>query len=436
MAKRRNAVSIATSKAEDKLRRHQAIVAFLAASSQPRSTREVHAGVARDNLALRTIQRDLQELLAAGTIDEDDGKWMAVGGRVEEELDRLLSVAALKVFKTILQESLPASLRRSVTALLNEKSRVLASEGYEKTPEVNWLRALRIEPGYAWIEKPVIDRAVRAGIEEAISTRRKAWIKAKPLKYGPWWHQKGEVLVSPSHYVLTLPDRPAVVVWTEGRFKDVLGEHDIQAMQLTWPLEFIESVRVSDQPAEFDLDWEPETSHDNRLGSPTDEWRSYVLRIEPLFMEELTGTLFLHRLLDQTRGGGIIGIDDKGWTICRVCCPPDPSAEWSRFSWGLRQFLFEHAESIEVIEPFDVRMQHRAHARRVLTTYEDSQDVDEDTVEALWFRFESEQIKRDGVTFRRRFDLETGEMCFPDGFRERISMEQFGDDVTSPDGKD
>lgn len=424
MAKRRKSVSIATSKAEEKLRRHQAIVAFLAASSQPRSTREVHAGVGGGILVLRTIQRDLQELLSAGTIDEEDGKWLAVGGRVEEELDRLLSVAALNVFKSILQESLPASLRRAVTSLLNQKARVLAFEGYENTPEVNWLRSLCIEPGYAWIEKPVIDRAVRAGIEEGITTRRKVWIKAKPLKYGPWWHQEGEILVSVSHYILTLPDRPAVVAWTGEDYTDVLGEHDVQSPQVVWPLEFIESVRVSDQPAEFDPLWEPETSHSGRLGDPDSSWTTYVLRIEPLFMEELTGTLILDRLLDASKGGGIIGIDDQGWTICRVLCPPDQLTEWSRFNRGLRQFMYQYAESIEVIEPFNVRMQHRAHARGVLARYEDAQDRDEEVVEALWLRYEADVIEREGQVLRRRYDPYTGELKLADGMRTSTKVEQ------------
>jgi len=425
MANRKHQNLGSSSRAEEKLRRHQAIVAYLSSAATPRSTSRIHQAIGSDAYVLRTVQRDLQELADKGVIEEQDGEWMAVGDRLEEGLDRLLSIVALQVFHSVMSESLPASLRRSVQALLDRKSRLLDAPHYSDTPELHWLRALRIDPGYAWLEKPVVDRAVRAGIEEAISTRRKAWVKAKPLQYGPWWHTNDEVLVSISHVIVTPPDRMAVAVWLEedATMTDVFGDEDVQSRQCVWPLEYLDNVRVTNEPASFDGTWEPPTSHGGRFGAVGDDWKTYVLRISPFLEEEMTGTELLKRLVDPKEGGQYIGTDASGWRIYRLACPPDPSAEFGRFARGMDQFLSEHAEDIEVLAPFDARMAQRARALRVLSMYNDAQDVDVNVVEALWLDHEAEQLAEVGGFLRVRYHPQTGMWILPDGNRVRTSID-------------
>lgn len=375
-----------TSKAEQKLQRHKDIVAYLAASTRPRTTKEVHDAVSRGEYVLRTTQRDLDELKHAGKVDAIDKEWVSVGGRLEEDIDRLLSVAALNIFRSILDESLPHSLKVAITALLEKKSALLMDRKYQYTPEINWLNSLRIEPGYSWVEKPIIDRSVRDGVEKAIAGRKKAWIRPAALEFGPWWYMKGEeVLVSISHYVLTLPDRPAIVAWRE--MDPDAAEEGMPAdpRQTIWPLEFIESIRVTDEPAEIDADWEPDTSHMNRLIEPKEDWRACVIRINPLLLESMTGTTFIKRITDPLVGGEFVGTDNEGWQIHRLRVPPDPVGTWDRYVFSFRRFLQQNAQDVEVLEPFSMRMMQRRwlwEAARVLD--ENSQDSDAEIRKILW----------------------------------------------------
>lgn len=274
--------------------------------------------------------------------------------------------------------------------------------------EINWLKSLRIEPAYPWFDRPVIDRAVRAGIEQAISTRRKAWIKVKHLEFGKWHFLEGrEVLATLSHFVLTLPDRPAVVAWLGYETHDVFGEHDVQDPWTVWPLEFIESVRLSDEIADVDERWEPPAAQLPHLVPPASDWDRYVLRINPLVTQQMTGSVFEQYLHRPDLGGGLIGTCPDGWGVYRIAVPQMPLAEWDRYVQSFHVFLSRHAEDIEILEPFDARQRARAHAQRIVRMYdENAQDVSAGVAQRLW-RAHDELNPENPV--RVRYDRETGD---------------------------
>lgn len=370
----------ATSKGEEVLRRHRSIVGYLASSDRPKTTREIMSGLGLEARTLRTLQRDLETLRVAGAVDLLEHGWAAVGNRIEEELDRLLSIAAIEVFHRVLGSALPTSLLRGVSALLNKDPKAQRARRNLPPEEFNWLQALRIAPGYGWMYAPIIDRSVRAGIESAISGRRKAWIRTMMCEFATTCPEEGEWLVSVSHFVLMLPDRPAVVVWPDTAAQGWTGAASTQGSFCVLPLEHIQSVRVTNEPAEL-REWVNPFERHPVGRTPADEsWTRYVLKISPLLIEQMGGTMFLKHLTDPMLGGGLVGRDRKGWGIYRFAAPEELSQSVERFRQGLAEFFERHAEHIEIMEPLHLRANARARAEGILRMYSDVNDCESEDV--------------------------------------------------------
>lgn len=389
VARESRGVKESTSNAEKKLRRHQDIVGLISASSKKLATRQIFERLGEKAGTLRTLQRDLRELEEVGRIEEDGDGWVACGPRVEQ-LERLLSLTALQTFKAVLQESLPTGLRQELQSQLRKHEAEIDRRIRANSPEIEWLKALRIDPGYGWYEQPVIDYAVRKGIEEAISLRRKAWMKVKPLECGRWHYTNDPVLVTISHFSLTLPDRPAVKVWFyEDPFEEI-GERGPQRRSTVWPLEFIESVEVCNEAAEIVPDWQPVAVRKQQMKKPDAGWESYVLRVNFYVIEMMTGTRFLQHLLEPSLGGGLIGTDDEGWGVYRIRVPAfkdeHEDKEWGRFDTDFRAFLQRFPGDIEILEPYEARHQARNRAIDVLNMYLDAQEEEFDVRDELWDR--------------------------------------------------
>lgn len=366
----------ATSKGEQVLRRQRSIVGYLASSDRPKTTREVRIGLGLEAKSLRTLQRDLEALRMAGAVDLLEHGWAAIGNRIEEELDRLLSIAAIEVFDRALGPTLPTSLQRGVTALLDKRRWANLAKLKLKPEESNWLQALKIEPGYGWMHTPIIDRSVRAGIESAILSRRKAWVGTVRQESAVKCNAAGEALVSISHFLMLLPDRPAIVVWPSDESQGLKSLSNARDFYRVWPLEWIQSVRVTNEPAE-PREW-TSSCHKQPDGRsrPDQDWTRYVLKISPWLIEQMTGTVFLKCLTEPALGGGLIGRDPKGWGVYRLAAPLEKPQPLERFQYGLAAFLERHAEDIEIIEPVQLRLDARARAARILQMYSEAQGWD------------------------------------------------------------
>ena len=105
-------------------------------------------------------------------------------------------------------------------------------------------------------------------------------------------------------------------------------------------------------------------------------YKEYVLAIDPLLIEEFTGTWFVKYLTDAELGGGLIGINpNDGWGIYRMRCPEGGVTEWMRQQQSLIAFLDKWMEYVEVIEPFDLRLRMREVAQGIAARYEDMQPM-------------------------------------------------------------
>ncbi len=232
-------------------RRRESITALLETAGQSLS-----AGVIADELLtkaggkvgiepasfLRNVQRDLVAMERLGKVRKMGDKWHAV----EQDAGMLFESLAGAVALDLLLRTASWAIPEGILGLMGD-ARVAAfsrmGNAFSGNPAVRWLKALRADEHPVFVlDRPVVDEDVRAAVEQAVMESRKIrlWtaktgtvIRGRTL--GPWE-------ISISHYILKLPDMPAIGYW------DRDGEY--------WETRLEEFIRaeVMDEPAVLPLD--------------------------------------------------------------------------------------------------------------------------------------------------------------------------------------
>jgi len=370
------------SKAEEIFQRRKKIVACIAASSRPLTTNEVHIMANLTSVDVRTIQRDLEKLVQDERVcwDKDESGWTSGEKRIEEELDRALSFTALRIFETLFDNLAPRSVQVALKRLMRGYKKQLEHRLDGNMPEARWLNSLVLGHGYHWFERPVPDQTVREVVEGAILNGQRVRLRMKHLPHGAWWHTDPDewVEVSIRNFLLDLPDRPSIIIERHDLAPDEFGEPGGRDIRSIWPLELIEEAEALTTPAKLF----PTKSMVTLASEPV--YREYVLAIDPLLVEEFTGTWLVRYLTDTNRGGELLGINaDDGWGIYRMRCPEGAVTEWQRHEQSLRAFVGKWMEYVEVIEPHDMRMQLRQVARGIVDRYQDPQPLPKGVLDRL-----------------------------------------------------
>ncbi|WP_271679082.1 hypothetical protein [Thermomonas mangrovi] len=382
------------SKAEDIFQRRKQLVGCIAASSRPLTTHEVRVMANLTSVDVRTIQRDLEKLVDEDRVSWDKEKkgWTSGEKRIEEELDRVLSFTALRIFNQLFDNLLPGSLQKSLKRVMGNYKKQLQRRLDRGIPEVRWLNALVLGHGYHWFERPVLDPDVREIVEAAILNGHRIRVRMKHLPHGVWWHTDPDEMVEVSirNFVLDLPDRPSIIIERHDLEPDEFGEPAIRDIRSIWPLELIEDAEALTAPAKL----LPAKSMVTLASEPV--YREYVLAIDPLLVEEFTGTWLVRYLTDASHGGELLGINaEDGWGIYRMRCPEGAVTEWQRHEQSLRSFVSKWMEYVEVIEPHDMRMQLRQVARGIVDRYQDPRPLPKDVLDRLIP--DDDQLLDDGI---------------------------------------
>lgn len=404
------------SSAEEIVRRHAKLISCIATASVPLTTAEVRRRAGEGQLTIRTIQRDLEKLRDDGTITwrEDGPGWVFGGKRIEEELDRLLSFTAIRIFEQLYDNLLPRSVQESLKNILREHREKLRQGVSFDLPEKNWLKSLVLGQGYHWLESPVISPDVRDAVEDAILNGRRLRVRMKHLPHGQWWHTGEDewIEVSVRNFVLDLPDRPSIVVERHDLKADEFGPPLIDDIRTIWPLELVEEAQVTGKPSSL-------LPHGlEKLPSGAPDYVDYVLGVDPLLMEEMAGTWFVKYLTLPELGGGLIGTNlDDGWGIYRMRCPDGPAVEWQRQNQSILAFINRWMEYIEVIEPYGLRQRMRDVAIGMAERYEPSRNLPASVEERMWQESEADgaSISPDSQATRWRFDPVTKRIVGLDG---------------------
>jgi hypothetical protein len=367
-----------------RLRRQKIMAVLKAVSSKPPTAKEVFDRM-DDALCVhhRTIQRDLQDLECLGFVEKSGSGWKATSASYEEEVDRLISLTALGLFQQLMADAVPLYVQKDLRRVLKEAEKAMAVLPSESMT-LRWLKALRLSRPYPYFLTPVIDPDVRSAVEDAIGRKQKLRIEMKVGPFGPW--PPGAAVVSVSHFVMALPDRPTIVVWREDEPLEPWPDGTPRPYEL--PLESITSADVLEVPAFF-----PD-GHEPTLGQPPvaerprgADWIRFELRVDPLFEEYLIGKwIAVH--------WEPLGRDESGWLVCRVTVPDWPPKEWMGESDDFVSFLEQNAQYIEVLSPFDVREKMRRDAEEIVARYADAPTLPDDLKERLLTQAQDETIAR------------------------------------------
>lgn len=209
-------------------RRRESITALLETAGQSLS-----AGVIADELLmkaggrvgiepasfLRNVQRDLVAMERLGKVRKVGDKWHAVQQDAGMLFESLAGAVALDLLMRTASWAIPeAILERLGDVRVAASSRL--GNAFSGNPAVRWLKSLRADEHPVFVlDRPVVDEDVRAAVEKAVMESRKIrlWtaktgtvIRGRTL--GPWE-------ISISHYILKLPDMPAIGYWdSEGEY--------------------------------------------------------------------------------------------------------------------------------------------------------------------------------------------------------------------------
>ncbi len=310
----------------------------------------------------------------------DYWKFMSRESEKTEELDKYVAFIALRTLSEVLDWSLPETLVTDLQAITRRaKERLKHSMASNPNdPTTRWLSSLRLRAAYSYFETQQIDPDVRDIVALAITEKKKAAMRLNAGDLGPF--PPGLFKVSISHYILTLPDSPWIMVWPHecAGYDDPRSDSESFLIPLA---QILEITILPDEEAEWPGDFSPKTFKRPEVSAvPDDAWKSLEFRMSPYLDEKLIGT-WLHKKLHE--GGGIIGIDDEGWLVCRISYPPPgPSeTEWEDERSDLFSFLRKHLEDVEILAPYFMRMKSRAELKEAFMRYEDCQPMSSDVRE-------------------------------------------------------
>jgi hypothetical protein len=321
--------------------------------------------------ALRALLRDLHELEIKGFVKESGtrqnctlrtGMWLAGEKSYEEDLDRLVTFVAVHVFFDIFKSALPLDMRLDIKDVLDRAKTRVASLSSETTT-MRWLRALKVEKPYHYFETPIIDGDVRSVVEQAIVHRRKVRLSVSTGPWGPW--PDGPAVVSVSHYLLRLPDRPSVVVWRDDN-KDIPRQRN-KPRYFIIALETILDAELLDESASWPYEQQISIAEEPTDG-PDETWQTIEFRASSYQMEKWIGTWLFHRI-------EIIGIDDEGWSICRVACPDWEDSDWAEQRDNLLEYLDRFQDEVEILAPYGARRRALAIIESVSARYSKGQTI-------------------------------------------------------------
>ena len=365
------------SKGDEIRRRRQGITEKLRSlNGEPVSTPKLLQllGKGESKSDLRTLQRDLDDLEVKGFVREFErkgnlekrsGLWLAGETSYEEDLDRLVTFVAVNVFFDLFKSALPLDMRVDIKDVLDRAKGKVAAMSSENTT-MRWLRSLKVEKPYHYFEAPIIDGDVRSVIEQGIVHRQKVRLTVSVGPFGPW--PEGSAVVSISHYILKLPDRPSIVVWRDDD-KDVERPNN-QPTYYVLAMETITDAELVDERASWPPGQEPRIVSEPSQ-KPTSDWLAFEFRASRYQMERWIGTWLLSNLK-------IIGFDDEGWAVCRIACPAWEIGEWGGERDNLLEYLASFPEDVELLAPFRAREHFYQRAKRVVALYEDGQEIPDD----------------------------------------------------------
>lgn len=226
-------------------RRRESITALLETAGQSLS-----AGVIADELLmkaggrvgiepasfLRNVQRDLVAMERLGKVRKVGDKWHAVEQDAGMLFESLAGTVALDLLLRTASWAIPeAILERLGDVRVAAFNRL--GNAFSGNPAVRWLKALCADEHPVFVlDRPVVDEDVRAAVEQAVMESRKIRL---------WTATTGTVLrgrtmgpreISISHYILKLPDMPAIGYWSrDGEYNEVGLEKFIRAEVMDEP---------------------------------------------------------------------------------------------------------------------------------------------------------------------------------------------------------
>ncbi len=371
-----------------------------------------------DASLIRTIQRDLLELEKEGRVistapnalaGERKQLWTAAPVLTTQIdsidlVDQLITFSALRVFRDLLEPAFPLKMQEDLLKVY------AAAEALDKPGDIQddrWVNALRLRTPYHYFSSPQISGDVRDEIERAVLTRKKIRLTVQVGDFGPW--PEGEAVVSISHFVLTLPDKPAVVVWRDDEVGHVrargLSNEYVIALET-----IVTAVVIDDENAHWPDGYEPRNIRaPQRTLVPNESWETIEFRASPYIMEFWIGTwidyqlwprdvgtqrtssvpLIESRSISQIAAGvcrnsGIIGIDDEGWSVCRITCPKANVSEWGEEGDDFLEYLSRYSEDVEILAPYVARCRIQARASRLLLRYENCQPMPQEIADKRW----------------------------------------------------
>lgn len=293
--------------------------------------------------------------------------WQADGSLVRETLEREIEAfsgwMALRAVRGVLGWSMPRRVQEELGEYLE-----VAEEKFGELKVTSctgrWLNALVLRPAtYHYFMSQHVDLQVRGLIEDAIMLRKKVRLRLDPADDGNPFGET-EKSVSISHYMLTLPDLPEILVCPHHQEMDRFGDLSGFVECLRLPLSKIRSATLLEEDAFFPppyqervneeladapgLDWQDATKQGNEVAE---------LRVAPWLMGRWSGT-WMQRNLE------VIGIDLDDWFVCRIEYPrPRPKLhQWSDHGDDLFDFLSQYAAGIEVLSPRGERNRFRRRA--------------------------------------------------------------------------
>lgn len=226
-------------------KRREAIVELLETAGQPLSAAALagellksaggRVGIEHASF-LRNVQRDLVAMERLGKVRKAGDKWHAVEQDAGMLFESLAGAVALDLLLRTAAWAIPGEILERLGDVRAAASSRLQN-AFSGNPAVRWLKALRADEHPVFVlDRPVVDEEVRAAVEQAVMESRRIRL---------WTHSTGSVVagrmmgpreVSIAHYILKLPDMPAIGYWgRDGEYREAGLETFIRAEVLDEP---------------------------------------------------------------------------------------------------------------------------------------------------------------------------------------------------------
>lgn len=273
---------------------------------------------------LRNVQRDLAIMERLGRVQKAGEKWESVNQDGQFVFESLAGAVALDLLLKTSSWAMPEEL---LEQLGNARATVAArlKNAYSGNPAVRWLKSLRHDEHPVFnLERPVVNEEVRQAVEQAIleSRRIRLWtgstgqaVAGRTMQ--PW-------VISISHYILKLPDMPAIGYWSEQ------GEYHEHG------LEKFTRAEVLDEPASLPFDPADPRSRPRNKPAP--------LEIEVIADRMAMSRLWKHKGISKHLA--VLRANGDGSTHCRFEAPYSPE---------LIRFLANDGMHVEVLSPGIIR---------------------------------------------------------------------------------